>query len=86
MTPLQAGCPGFSSDCLETLEEIGEENRGYFLESGGERYEYVPCLNASAGHIAALSALLEGHLAGWLDQPAERTGTRGRALAMGAPR
>ena len=83
---VQVICPGFSSDCLETLEEIGEENRGYFLESGGERYEYVPCLNASAGHISALGALLEEQLSGWLDQPAERTGTRDRALAMGAPR
>src|SRR5690554_5431461 len=43
---LQVVCPGFSSDCLETIEEIGEENREYFMESGGERFEYIPCLNA----------------------------------------
>jgi ferrochelatase len=83
---VQVVCPGFSSDCLETLEEIGEENRGYFLESGGERYEYIPCLNASAEHIAALSAMLEEQLTGWLDRPSDSAGTRARALAMGAPR
>ena len=83
---VQVICPGFSSDCLETLEEIGEENRGYFLESGGERYEYIPCLNASAEHISALSTLLEEQLTGWLDQPADRAETKARALAMGAPR
>ncbi|MEJ2533769.1 MAG: ferrochelatase, partial [Halioglobus sp.] len=83
---VQIICPGFSSDCLETLEEIGEENRGYFLESGGERYEYIPCLNASAGHVSALGALLDEQLTGWLDQPSGDTGTRARALAMGAPR
>ena len=44
---LQVICPGFSADCLETIEEIGEENREYFMENGGERYEYIPCLNAT---------------------------------------
>ena len=83
---VQVICPGFSSDCLETLEEIGEENRCYFMESGGERYEYIPCLNASPGHVAALDALLEEQLTGWLDQPADSARSRERALAMGAPR
>jgi ferrochelatase len=62
---VQIVCPGFSADCLETIEEIGEENRDYFLEAGGERYEYISALNAEQGHILALSKLLESHLQGW---------------------
>ncbi|MGO1328219.1 MAG: ferrochelatase [Idiomarina loihiensis] len=62
---VQVFCPGFSSDCLETVEEIGEENREYFMESGGERYEYISALNAESGHIDALSQLIESNLQGW---------------------
>lgn len=62
---VQVFCPGFSSDCLETVEEIGEENREYFMESGGERYEYISALNAESGHIDALSQLIENNLQGW---------------------
>jgi len=60
-------CPGFSADCLETLEEIAVENRDYFLEAGGERFEYIPCLNATDGHINALQAIARDHLGNWLD-------------------
>lgn len=55
-------CPGFSADCLETIEEIGEENRENFLHAGGESYRYIPALNASADHLKALAALLEKRL------------------------
>jgi len=58
-------CPGFSSDCLETIEEIDEENRGYFMEAGGEAFRYIPALNASPGHIDALVKLIEDNLQGW---------------------
>lgn len=58
-------CPGFSSDCLETIEEINEENRVYFLEAGGEGFGYIPCLNATPGHIDALVQLVEENLKGW---------------------
>jgi ferrochelatase len=58
-------CPGFSADCLETIEEIGEENREYFMEAGGERYSYIPALNDDAAHIAALAGLVQRHAAGW---------------------
>ncbi len=51
-------CPGFSADCLETLEEIAEENREYFLEAGGEVYRYIPALNADDDHIAMMAALI----------------------------
>jgi ferrochelatase len=62
---VQVFCPGFSSDCLETVEEIGEENREYFMESGGERYEYISALNAEDEHIDALVELIANNLQGW---------------------
>ena len=58
-------CPAFAADCLETLEEIAEENRDIFLDAGGESYRYIPALNASAGHISLLAQLAEEQLAGW---------------------
>ncbi|WP_111496335.1 ferrochelatase [Marinobacter bohaiensis] len=58
-------CPGFSSDCLETIEEIGQENRDYFMEAGGERFHYIPALNATDGHIDALEQLVVENLQGW---------------------
>lgn len=57
--------PGFSADCLETLEEIDVENRGYFLEAGGESYSYIPCLNDDPAHIEMMMGLVEQHAAGW---------------------
>jgi ferrochelatase len=55
---VQVVCPGFAVDCLETLEEIEMENRDYFLENGGETYEYIPALNHRASHVAMLANLL----------------------------
>ena len=55
-------CPGFAADCLETLEEIGMENRDVFLAAGGEKYHYIAALNARADHVAALSALVSREL------------------------
>ena len=55
-------CPGFSADCLETLEEIKVENRDYFMEAGGEKYDYIPCLNDDADHIDMMYDLIEGNL------------------------
>ena len=51
-------CPGFSADCLETLEEINGENRDYFIDAGGKEYRYIPCLNDSDSHIELMSAIL----------------------------
>jgi ferrochelatase len=51
-------CPGFAVDCLETLEEIAIENRRVFLRAGGQRYEYVPALNATTAHAACLADLI----------------------------
>lgn len=58
-------CPGFSSDCLETIEEIGEENRGYFMEAGGKAFHYIPALNADEEHVKALAEIVSAHLSGW---------------------
>jgi ferrochelatase len=58
-------CPGFSADCLETIEEIGEENAGYFREAGGETLSYIPCLNTRDDHIDFLAGLALKHMQGW---------------------
>ncbi|MCH8550926.1 MAG: ferrochelatase [Natronospirillum sp.] len=82
---VQVICPGFAADCLETIEEIGEENREYFMEAGGQDYQYIPCMNAEQGHVDALTALLEQHLKGW--EPLaelDRSATREEAMQMGA--
>jgi len=64
---VQVICPGFSADCLETLEEIAMENRDVFLEAGGKHYSYIPCLNDGAEHIDMLAGLADRHLQGWLE-------------------
>jgi len=56
-------CPGFSSDCLETIEEINMEGRESFIDSGGEQFHYIPCLNDDPVHIDALVSILEKRLA-----------------------
>lgn len=55
---IQIMCPGFSADCLETLEEIQMENREVFMQAGGEHYAYIPCLNDRADHIDFLASLI----------------------------
>jgi ferrochelatase len=57
--------PGFSADCLETLEELEEENREYFEKAGGERYKYIPCLNDNPLHISMMISLIHKHTHGW---------------------
>ena len=59
-------CPGFSADCLETLEEINMENREIFLEAGGKNYRYIPALNASPKHIEALFEITRANTLDWL--------------------
>jgi ferrochelatase len=81
-------CPGFVADCLETLEEIAQEARDAFLEAGGERFQYLSCLNDRPRWIESLAALAERHLQGWQTrlggQDAELAAQRKRALDMGA--
>ena len=58
--------PGFSADCLETLEELDGENREIFEHHGGEAFAYLPCLNDSADGIRVIRHLVERELKGWL--------------------
>jgi ferrochelatase len=58
-------CPGFSADCLETLEEIVVENRQLFVDAGGEGLNYIPALNERDDHIETLAALVVKHTRDW---------------------
>ena len=81
-------CPGFTGDCLETLEEISMEAREAFLHAGGTTFNYIPCLNDSPDFIRALAQLTQAHLGGWPTQvtgdAAELAASKERAVAMGA--
>lgn len=86
-------CPGFISDCLETLEEINMEVRHAFESNGGQRFSYIPCLNDGAGWITGLAEIAEQHLIGWptILTPAQRAerqrdaeAGRAHALQLGA--
>jgi protoporphyrin/coproporphyrin ferrochelatase len=81
-------CPGFATDCLETLEEIAIRNRAAFLEQGGEYFDYVPALNASDVHIELLAQVIERHTQGWhsTNEASDLAARRARALALGATR
>ena len=58
-------CPGFTADCLETLEEMAMTNRDLFLQHGGKHYDYIPALNDDPAHIALLADLVAQHTQGW---------------------
>lgn len=58
-------CPGFAADCLETLEEIARQNRGFFIEAGGKTFNYIPALNDRPDHIAFLADLVVRHTRAW---------------------
>jgi len=64
-------CPGFSTDCLETLEEIEGENREVFTEAGGEVFNYIPALNDSEPFMDFISDLVIANSAGWVKRPGE---------------
>ena len=55
-------CPGFASDCVETLEEINIQGRESFIENGGKNFELVPCLNDSSDHINLFEKLINKYL------------------------
>ena len=83
-------CPGFTGDCLETLEEINMEARHAFVKAGGKEFHYIECLNDSPQWLAALADFSAQQLAGW---PTQAPGglealhsSRERAIAMGAAR
>ncbi len=64
---VQIICPGFSADCLETLEEIAIENRNIFIENGGKEYTYISCLNDNDNHINLMSQLIKEHTNAWVN-------------------
>ncbi len=79
-------CPGFATDCLETLEEIALRNRAAFLDRGGESFDYVPALNASEAHVKLMLKIIEHHTHSWHrpESDSELAARRDRAIAMGA--
>ena len=66
VTRIAVAAPGFSADCLETLEELGIRGRSSFLHAGGRQFALLDCLNDSPESIAMLERLIERELAGWL--------------------
>ncbi|WP_137165675.1 ferrochelatase [Salinimonas lutimaris] len=81
VSSVQVVCPGFSADCLETIEEIGEENKEYFMEAGGKRYEYIDALNSDDEHMDMLFDLIKQNLQGWqLDKDPQSRQARAQAL------
>ncbi|MEI7445218.1 MAG: ferrochelatase [Burkholderiales bacterium] len=92
---VDAVCPGFVSDCLETLEEIAMEAKDAFLEAGGASFNYIECLNEAPAFIDGLAGLVERQLSGWptrtLDPAASAlrdrllVERRARAVELGAP-
>ncbi len=85
--------PGFTSDCLETLEELAMEGRQTFLAAGGREFHYIPALNTHPQWIAALGHIALDNLGGWAqtswDRDADslaREASRTRALQLGAER
>jgi ferrochelatase len=82
-------CPGFATDCLETLEEIDMQNRAAYLANGGEAFDYVPCLNSTAPQVDLYEHLVLKHAQGWPEvegrgDSATLPQSRERALALGA--
>ncbi len=86
ITGVDVVCPGFAVDCLETLEEIGMQNREFFQQAGGQQFQYIPCLNDNESHAQVLTEIITNQLQGW---PADKSAdelreSRERALASGA--
>ena len=82
-------CPGFSADCIETLEEMGMQNHEIFLQHGGESFHYIPALNAEPTHIQALVSIIKRHIQGWPESTSGYTAqskqeVKQRAMNLGA--
>ncbi|MFA5083381.1 MAG: ferrochelatase [Hydrogenophilaceae bacterium] len=65
---VDAICPGFAADCLETLEEIAMEGKATFLNAGGGEFHYIPALNTRPAWLSTLADLVQAHLTGWLPE------------------
>lgn len=83
-------CPGFVSDCIETLEEINLECRAAFMQAGGREFHYIPCLNERPEFIHALSRIATTQMGDWLARttasPADLAARHRRASELGATR
>ena len=82
-------CPGFSADCLETLEEISMQNRDVYINAGGESFSYIPALNAEVAQIDALANIVMRHTQGWPETAAiytksDKETISRRAMELGA--
>lgn len=76
-------CPGFVSDCLETLEEIAIEGKAIFVKAGGQDFHYIPCLNERDDWINTLADISATNLQGWLGQePSKEAAERSQELAL----
>jgi ferrochelatase len=69
VTRIAIAAPGFSADCVETVEELGIRGRETFMAAGGEQFARLECLNDSTEGMIMLQALVRRELAGWLPQP-----------------
>lgn len=90
---LDVMAPGFSADCVETLDELDSLNRNFYLDAGGEHFRFIPCLNARPDHLTFLADLATRQLAGWVEPvaihdavraAADAAATRARAAALKA--
>jgi ferrochelatase len=81
---VDAICPGFVADCLETLEEIAMECKESFLEAGGKEFHYIPCVNERPDWMTALRDLVFTHLAGWPLAAQTDSAAVARAKTLGA--
>ncbi len=87
-------CPGFSADCLETLEEIAQGVQQVFMEKGGKSFNYIPALNDADTHVDLMLALIRQHIQGWSCADPEYAGysaeeqaaRKQRAMQAGATR
>lgn len=79
-------CPGFSVDCLETIDEIGRENREVFIAAGGEQFRFIPCLNERSDHIDLLVDLIHRNLGGWVESKADWNAAAAAAAATRSKR
>jgi len=84
-------CPGFTGDCLETLEEISMEGREAFLHAGGKGFNYIPCLNDEPSWVEALAGIAAQHMQGWptlhtdaAQARVDNAQSRDLAMALGA--